>query len=67
MLTPHVRRPPLGTMAVVVPPGDHTVVLAFSSTPRRTAATAVSFASLGLLLALTVLRRDRTMEARRPA
>jgi hypothetical protein len=65
--TPHNRRPPFGTLAVAVPPGEHTVVLSFANTPARTMAGLVSGASVALLLALTVLGRGRRMEHRRSA
>lgn len=64
-LAPHARRPPLGTLAVAVPPGEHEVVLRFGNTFQRTMAALVSGASLALLLALTLLGRSRTMGARR--
>jgi len=64
-VTPHSLRPPFGTIAVPVPPGEHTVVLRFRNTLQRKVAACVSAFSLALLLALTLLGRSRTMGARR--
>jgi hypothetical protein len=64
---PVEQQPPLGTLAIPVPPGDHLVELNFGNTGTRLAAMSLSVISILILLALTLFRRCRTMRARRPA
>jgi hypothetical protein len=53
----HLRLPPLGVIAVDVPPGDHVLSARFESTPAHLFAGAVSLLSLALAVGLLVVRR----------